>query len=87
MTRSIRIYEIFYQTHSLEPAPTEEFHYYPTEQMIYIYDTVLPPTEGLVLAIVEIINVRHVTSMCCLPTPARERCICEDVPNPNCKAH
>ena len=87
MTRSIRIYEIVYQTHSIEPAPTEEFHYYPTEQMIYIYDPNLPPQENRPIPIVEIINVKYITSMCCLPPPARELCVCEDVPNPNCKAH
>ena len=74
----MKVYMIVYENHTLEPLANEEFHLDLDTQLIYVFQNGIPT---------EIINVRYTVSLTLTPPRELERCICEDTPNPECKAH
>lgn len=65
---------------TIEPNANETFIFNEENLLIYVYEDGIPTP-------VEIINMRKVTSIYTLPRKDAALCICEDTPNPECKAH
>ena len=76
----MQVSQVFYQNHSLEPTSDELFILSDDMRFIFIHDKATH-------TITEILNVSHIHSMDLLPPREVSRCICEDQPNPDCKAH
>lgn len=83
----LRAYEFVLSGQICQPSKNEEFYVNWDTGFLEVFDPTLPPQEGYTKFLVEIINLQHIQSICFLPQEEPALCICEDMPNPECKAH